>query len=329
MKTNSPQEWIESVSREDKKILQKNLLFVILFLILFGAIFFFIVRSIFFGQSPLAGTALYFGGAVVFFIAMVALYLLYYYTRSVFATEKIVKQGMVTAKRIDLGTSISKRNPDETNYFISLGSNEIKVGAGDYYKVSTGDEVALHFTRNNNYLFKTEILSSSLPAHNESGFLYEDEMTVEERAVVKSKLMSALFWRVLIAGISFFFISQLLMVIAVLIFVKNNTPRQQNEAMLYSIALVLLLLYYLINRRTIHLFKDLRSNKKSVEADTITDKENSNKLQALGNYAGIVYTINNGFIMADEANLEKAFPGGKIHVARAVHSKILLSSSVV
>ncbi len=323
------------LSLEDKKGIRKNTVISIIAVTVIETIaylmmFKFIDTSDFgIGRMIFFGFFLLVGGVIVFINLS-----------SYFDQNKIVSVGYVTNKRSETRGG-GRNSSSSTNYYFTLGNDEISVMINHYSQVALGDKIKMHQTKWNKSIFKIEILEPAVvsevaPSAYEINRLElhtkEDYLDREEKVFVRGKLMKLLFWRGLVWGGIAYVLYYFFFLIIFMALPKNLLTDYMYFTKYLPLA-ISLIIYLGLNRKTYKVFKDLSEGKKLISPKIITDVIENNKPMAGKNIvitsgrSGVyhyVTTHDKSFYSISSEMAANLKGGAKIMVHESLYSKIVL-----
>lgn len=326
------------LSLEDKKGIGKNAIISVVAVAVIETIaylmmFKFIDTSDFgIGRVIFFGFFLLIGGVIVFINVS-----------SYFDQNKIVSVGYVTNKRSETRGG-GRNSSSSTNYYFTLGNDEISVMINHYSQVALGDKIKMHQTKWNKSIFKIEILEPAMvlevaPSPYEINQLElhttEDYLDKDEKAIVRGKLMKLLFWRGLVWG-GIAYVLYYVFFLVIFMALPKDLLKDYVYVPVYLPLAICLVVYLILNRKTYRVFKDLSEGKKLISTKIITDVIENNKPMAGKNIvitsgrSGVyhyVTTHDKSFYSISSEMAANLKGGAKIMVHESLYSKIVLKVS--
>jgi hypothetical protein len=323
------------LSLEDKKGIRKNTIISIVAVAVIETIAYLMIFKFIDTSDFGIGRMIFFG-----FFLLVGAIIIFINVSSYFDQNKIVSVGYVTHKRSETRGG-GRNSSSSTNYYFTLGNDEISVMINHYSQVAQGDKIKMHQTKWNKSIFKIEILeramaSEVVPSPYEINQLElhttEDYLDKDEKSLVRGKLMKLLFWRGLVLGGVAYVLYYIFFLV---IFLSLPKDIRTNYAYLFVYVPVVLSvgLYLIFNKKTYKVFKDLSEGKKRICPKIVTDVIENNKpmvgknIVVTSGRSGIYHyiTTHDKFFYSISSEMGNNLKGGdQILVHESLYSKIAL-----
>lgn len=323
---------------EDKKLLRKNLLSVLLFLIFFSVVFAFIANKFYSIFSEEQGIAKYFAWGVMIFILLVAVFILISYVASAFAKNKVVKEGFITSKEVDVRAG-TRTSSGSNNYYFSLGNEKQTTTINYFHRFEVGDRVRLHYARPFNSLFRVEVLESAVDKQlsSVSNTINAIPETLVMDAEDKLALRKFLYSQIVFLFISLFVAAFVAVAVIIGLVISydefGSWKPYYSKIVLLVPAVVVLSVIFFFNRRLWRGIFDFVKGEKIAQVDVVTEIFNSsrpmlNKYTTSGSFSHGEYkyaTTRQGFFIGPVNQNFSINAGDSLYIETAPRSRVVIN----